>query len=310
MRRFTGTLISPSWVVPGTYAENLRFLEDKPAIAGVELLFFLYDGEIKKQLDSEWDEIRRFGERFIFTAHLPEQLSAGHEELVARLAPLVRHFIVHPPRENPGAQAKLLAEWAERYGGVQSPRGAGHDRGGGGPLFLAENISAGLLEALLPLLDEGTGLCMDTGHLLIEGRNPAAFFAAHRDRIGEIHLHGVDREAALHDRRLADHRRLRGDEPWLAELLPLLGDYRGLVNLEVFSWEEVRAGIDALRHTDGGWDRAGTANRHYYGGPYGKYCNRDGKSPEQPDQAQGQFGQSGRLLREDGGNTKTGTAQN
>ena len=250
MRHCTGALISPSWVIPGTYAENLRFLADKTAIAGVELLFFIYDDEIQKQLDSEWDEICRFGERFIFTAHLPGKLSAEHEGLVARLAPLVRHCIVHPPCENPGALAKLLAEWTKRYGGVQSPRKTG--RGSGGPLFLAENISAGLLEALLPLLDAGTGLCMDTGHLLIEGRNPAAFFAAHRDRIGEIHLHGLDREAALHDGRLADHRRLRGDEPWLAELLPLLGDYRGLVNLEVFSWEEVRAGIEALQNTGGG----------------------------------------------------------
>jgi sugar phosphate isomerase/epimerase len=224
-------LISPSWVIPGTYAENLRFLEDKKEIAGVELLFFIYDDEIKNQLDSEWEEIRRFRERFIFTAHLPEKLLPAHEELVARLAPQLRHFIVHPPRENPGAQAKLLAEWAERYGCV----------------FLAENIGPGLLEALLPHLDTGTGLCMDSGHLLLEGKSPAEFFAARRDRVGEIHLHGVDREAALHDGRLADHRRLRGDETWLAELLPLLDDYRGIINLEVFSWEEVRAGIEALR---------------------------------------------------------------
>ena len=230
------SLISPSWVIPGTYAENLRFLENKKEIGGVELLFFMYDDEIKKQLDSEWDEICRFRGRFVFTAHLPEQLLPAHEELVGRLAPLVRHFIVHPPGENPGARARLLTEWTERYGG--------HGRE---PLFLAENTSPGLLESLLPHLGEETGLCMDTGHLLLEGKNPAAFFAAHGDRIGEIHLHGIDREAARSDGRLADHRRLRGDEPWLVELVPLLGDYRGLVNLEVFSWEEVSAGIAALQ---------------------------------------------------------------
>ncbi|MDR2553518.1 MAG: AP endonuclease [Treponema sp.] len=234
-------LAAPSWVIPGTYAENLRFLAAKKEITGVELLFFMYDDEIKAQLDSEWKEIYGFRERFIFTAHLPENLLPGHEELAARLAPLVRHFVVHPPRENPGAQAKLLADWTRRYGGVQ----AGGRRG---PLFLAENITPGLLEALLPHLDEGTGLCMDTGHLLMEGKSPAEFFTGRRDRIGEIHLHGIDREAALRDGRLADHRRLREDDPWLAELFPLLKDYRGLINLEVFSWEEVRAGMEVLQN--------------------------------------------------------------
>jgi sugar phosphate isomerase/epimerase len=88
---------------------------------------------------------------------------------------------------------------------------------------------------------------MDTGHLLLGGESPAAFFSRHRDRIAEIHLHGVDRGAALRDGRLADHRRLRRGEAWLCELLPLLKDYGGVVNLEVFSWEEARAGTLVLQ---------------------------------------------------------------
>ena len=71
-------LTVPSWVIPGTYADNLRFLSDKKEIEGVELLFFLYDDEIKAQLDSEWEEICRYKERFIFTAHLPESLLPPH----------------------------------------------------------------------------------------------------------------------------------------------------------------------------------------------------------------------------------------
>jgi sugar phosphate isomerase/epimerase len=234
-------LITPSWVIPGTYAENLRFLADKKEIAGVELLFFIYNDETRAQLDSDWEEICRHRERFIFTAHLPEKLRSGHEELVARLTPQVRHFIVHPAAENPSAQGKLLEEWEKRYGARS------RDGNGRGPLFLVENTSPGLLEGLLPHLGAEAGLCMDTGHLLLEGKNPADFFAAHCGRIGEIHLHGLDHEAALQDGMLSDHRRLRGDEAWLAGLLPLLKNYRGVINLEVFSWEEVRAGIDVLR---------------------------------------------------------------
>jgi sugar phosphate isomerase/epimerase len=225
-------LVVPSWVIPGTYTENLRFLEDKKEIAGVELLFFIYDDETKAQLDSEWDEIISYSKRFVFTAHLPEKLLPEHEELVARLAPLVRHFIVHPPREKAGALARLLDEWTERYGA----------------LFLAENTASGLLEAMLPHLGEGAGLCMDTGHLLMDGQKPAEFFKARQDRIREIHLHSVDRKQAALDGRLADHRRLRGNEAWLIELFPLLRQFKGLINLEVFSWEEAKAGIEVLRN--------------------------------------------------------------
>ena len=223
-------LTVPSWVIPGTCAENLRFLENKKDIMGVELLFFLYDEEIKTQLDDEWDEILTFKERFVFTAHLPELLQPAHEELIVHLAPLVRHFIVHPNVQNPAAQAKLLEDWTERFGAV----------------FLAENTNPGYLEALLPYMETGAGLCMDTGHLLLDCQNPAAFYEKHRERIKEIHLHSINLEKAAIDGRLKDHRSLSGNEEWLRQLLPLLKDYSGVVNLEMFSWEEIAQSIDKI----------------------------------------------------------------
>ena len=241
------TLSVPSWVIPGTYAENLRFLENKKEVTGVELLFFIYNDEIRKQLDSEWDEIRTFEKRFVFTAHLPDVLLPSHDELVARLAPLVSHFIVHPPKENQAALVPILAEWVKKYN----------------VKFLVENTNPGLLEAMLPHLnlvshntgsparqqqfpETGIGLCMDTGHLLIEGKNPADFFRKYREHIGEIHLHTVNREQAAIDGRLADHRQLRKNEPWLIELLSLLGDFRGTINLELFSWQEVSDSMEII----------------------------------------------------------------
>lgn len=234
----------PSWVIAGTYAENLRFLENKKEIDGVELLFFLYDPEIKKQFDSEWEEVWQYRDRFTFTAHLPELLYPAHDELIAQLAPLVRHFIIHPSAENPLDQSRLLADWTRQYD----------------VSFLAENTNPGLLDALLPHLDINPGLCesaprcfaskvplcMDTGHLLLEGKNPAAFFTKHRENIKEIHLHGLDEKQAALDGKLIDHRRLWGNEPWLIELLPLLENYRGIINLEMFSWEEAAASIGIL----------------------------------------------------------------
>jgi len=222
----------PSWVIPGTYAENLRFLETKNAIQGVELLFFLYNDELKTLFDSEWDEICSYAKRFIFTAHLPELLLPAHSDLIARLAPIVRHLIIHPQSENISAQVALLSEWTKLYN----------------VKFLAENTNPGLLETMLPYLDLNSkeGICMDTGHLLLNGKKPASFMSEYCMSLGEVHLHSVDPEQAAIDGRLKDHRRLRSGEPWLLELLPLFKDYNGVINLEVFSWEEAEASIKVL----------------------------------------------------------------
>jgi hypothetical protein len=233
---FLRPLSVPSWVIPGTYAENLRFIAEQPEVRGVELLFFMYDNDIKTQFLAELEEIKSFSGRFVFTAHLPETLAEEHEELVEILLPLVRHFIVHPGKAgNIEAQAALINKWAERY---KSP---------GAPRFLAENTNPGLLEKTLPFLTPLAGLCMDTGHLLIEERSPAEFFSRHRGRIAEIHLHGMDREKAAVDGRLPDHRPLKENAPWFRDLFPLIAGFEGIVNLEVFSWEEAAQSIAAVK---------------------------------------------------------------
>ena len=228
----------PSWVIPGTYLENLRFLSDK-LVSGVELLFFIYDDEIARMLDDEFAGIRDYRDRFRFTAHLPDDLRSEHETLVEKLAPLVRHFIAHPATASePGAQkaqARMLNAWATKYKIASQPR------------FLMENTSPGLLEGMLPLLDEKIGVCMDTGHLLEQEQSPSVFMTRYGGRIGEIHLHGLDRKKAAVDGRLPDHRALCATDPWLHELLPLLQTFSGVVNLEVFSWDEAKQGVQVLQ---------------------------------------------------------------
>jgi hypothetical protein len=117
MEHFHFPLFVPSWVIPGTYLENLRFLEDKRDIDGVELLFFIYDEEIKAMLNREWAGICEYARRFTFTAHLPDTLKPEHEELIEKLLPLVKHFIVHPaPGDKAEEQAGFLADWMKRRG--------------------------------------------------------------------------------------------------------------------------------------------------------------------------------------------------
>jgi hypothetical protein len=202
----------------------------------------MYDAEIRRQLDDEWEGILQFKDRFVFTVHLPDSILPEHEELVERVSPLARSFVVHPGQpENAPALAALIMDWERRYPPRSGPAGAPSRR------FLVENTKPGWFEALLPHLEGAAGVCMDTGHLLLDGKNPADFFKAHRDRIGEIHLHGIDREKAALDGRLADHRAVQAGEKWFRDLFPLLGEFDGVINTEVFSWEEASAGMESIK---------------------------------------------------------------
>ncbi len=234
------SLAVPSWVIPGTYGENLRFLESHTEIDTVELLFFLYDDEVRSLLNSEFSLIKAFASRFVYTAHLPDPLGPEHEELVERLSPLVRHFIVHPGEPAKAEQVAVLLDlWENRYP-ADGNEETGRQR------FFVENTRPGRLEAMLKLRP-ASGICMDTGHLALEGASPLAFFMEHESRIGEIHLHGLDRKAAMADGYLPDHRALDGTEDWLWDLQSRLQEYSGVINMEVFSWPQAEKTLNILR---------------------------------------------------------------
>lgn len=227
-------LSCPSWVIPGTYGENLAFLDDKLSIENIELLFFMYDPSVRRELEADLKTIIRYRGRFTYTAHLPDTVQPEHEELVERLLPLVNHFILHPANpEEPrrlDELARLIEAWSVRYG----------------KRFLAENTKSSWLEALEARLPD-IPVCMDTGHLGSEGAI-LGFWKRRKGRIRELHLHSIDEAAARLDGRLPDHRPLRGDEAWLEPLIAEIGQQKTqpLINLELFSWQEVEKSLSVL----------------------------------------------------------------
>lgn len=230
-------LSCPSWVIPGTYGENLAFLETQGAIQNIELLFFIYDGSVKLELERDLNTIIRCRGRFTYTAHLPDRLNRDHEQLITILSPLVDHFVFHPVQPEEEMQvdelAHLIKGWQESYG----------DR------FLAENTKPLWLDALEERLPD-IPICMDTGHL---GQTDAIldFWQSRKGRIREIHLHSTDEKAARLDGRLPDHRPLRGDEAWLEPLVTASAAEPNppLINLELFSWQEVEQSLNVIQRT-------------------------------------------------------------
>jgi hypothetical protein len=228
-------LSCPSWVIPGTYGENLVFLEDKAAIVNVELLCFIYDESVQQELERELKFITGYQKRFTYTVHLPDRLSQDHEGLIEQLRPLASHFVFHPvnPEDHPRVDelAKIITSWRNQYG----------------DMFLAENTKPLWLEAFETLIPD-IPVCMDTGHLE-HSEAILAFWGHRKQRIREIHLHSTDRKTAELDGRLPDHRPLRGDEAWLVPLMQAVGQlYRDmLINLELFSWAEVAQSLEILK---------------------------------------------------------------
>lgn len=220
----------PSYVIPGTYAENLRFLADKPEVEGVELLFYLWDAEVEDLLSREIGEIRSYSGRFRFTAHLPDRIQPGHRVILEGISDLARSFVVHPPADLDGLGpfADLLTAWRAEFG----------DR------FFLENLRTGPFERALRVLPD-IPLCVDAGHILAEGGDPTERIARLRSsgrRIEELHLHGLSEGR--------DHRPFGDDSPWLRDLAPFLAGFAGVVEVELFDWEEARIALAAIRRVE------------------------------------------------------------
>ncbi len=214
----------PSYVIPGTYLENLRFLEKHAAVRNVELLFFSWDEEARKLLKSELPEIKKFANRFSFTVHMPNLLAAETANLPDTCEDFVTHFIVHPP--GPG---QTLAEYA---GLLENWRGRFGDK------FLLENTTAGNFEAVQALFPK-IPLCMDSGHLLLKDSSPAAFAKNNAFLIRQIHLHGIENGK--------DHAPFSLKDGWFRELVPYLRNFTGILELELFDWGSLSPLISMLQ---------------------------------------------------------------
>ncbi|NDV25659.1 cobamide remodeling phosphodiesterase CbiR [Desulfovibrio sp. JC010] len=159
---FPFQLAAPSWVIPGTVAENCRFLAGK--VDEIALLFFetepclgYTDADLPHELaesglsfhihhplDLPWDE---GGARVA-------EIVLGLSEKAAHLNPLAH--VVHPPQAGPQA-ARRIREFA-----------AGISEGGIKPgSVLFENIKENSLIGLTGLIaDNGMKICLDLGHIL------------------------------------------------------------------------------------------------------------------------------------------------
>ncbi len=151
---------APSWVIPGTPAENRAFLGRRFADIG---LYFL---ESHPCLAYAPKDLPEDDGRTTYHVHLPLDLpwesgATAVFDLAARLLGKVAHlrpwgFVLHPPRL-PGLLAEFMDLWR---GGGRNPAD-----------ILLENVEEAGPQVLWPAArDLGAGLCLDVGHMLAFGQ--------------------------------------------------------------------------------------------------------------------------------------------
>ncbi len=210
----------PSFIIPGTYLENIRFIDSLKEISNIELLFFSFDADTRDLLLGELGGIGEYKGRFSFTAHLPDPILACHRDLVEILVPIVDRFVVHVPEDRIGFKG-LLQGWIGEFGNI----------------FQVENVPGRAFSGTASVLPDAP-LCCDTGHLLLNGQNPSKLIGLWEERISEVHLHGVCVGR--------DHYPVNGDEEWFKEIIPFLGCFSGIIHMEVFDYQKLKPMIDLM----------------------------------------------------------------
>jgi sugar phosphate isomerase/epimerase len=116
------------------------------------------------------------------------------------------------------------------------------------PLLCIENLEDPLFEMAVPLIEKhDTGICMDVGHLAVQGIDELDFLARYARRIREVHLHDAIRRSSTHPQP-RDHLALgQGETEFLALLRQLeQTGFDGPVILELNSHSDLEASLHQL----------------------------------------------------------------
>lgn len=89
----------------------------------------------------------------------------------------------------------------------------------------------------------GLGLCLDLGHLLVQGEDPFQVFQRNRSRIRIMHLHGVDFESGLPRDHVGLHKLPSRLLPGIKQILE---SFQGVLCLEVFNFQDLAASLNVL----------------------------------------------------------------
>jgi len=246
---FSFKIGTTSFIYPAGYVQNVKMLA--PYLDEIELLLFesapesLPSTHEIKQLFNVSNEFD-----LTYNIHLPLDIFLGAPEpsvrqfaletviqvmdLTAALSPST--YTLHLPYGEAGFDNERIKRWQDR---LKTSMKKLASAGINGDMISIETLDYPLDWVEEILNDFNLSVCMDVGHLMLYGFDPEAVFNKHKNRTPILHLHGVDNQK--------DHLPLDRLAKENAEtVIRMLQQYEGVVSLEVFSFDHLKASLNFL----------------------------------------------------------------
>ncbi len=252
--RFPFRLGTTSYIIPADLMTNVGFLA--PYLDDIELVLFEADHESNLPDEKTIVALKEIADsnNLSYTVHLPLGLSLGAAEekerrssvdkalrvleLTSPLNPAA--YVLHYEGDRRGViPSENMADWTE---GLRASTAELLSSGIPSHLFCVETLDYPF--ALVhPIVHEfELSVCLDIGHVLLQGYPLDAYLAKYHDRIRVIHAHGI--------REKKDHRDLGGLRNSDLELLfSDLQSWRSsapILTLEVFDENDFRLSLDVV----------------------------------------------------------------
>ena len=239
-----------SFIYPDLYVPNVEMLG--AFVDEIELLLFESEPVASLLSKTVLKDLQRLSQelKLTYNIHLPTDISISDPdparqkhaietlikiaERVAPLSPIT--YTLHVPYAGAGFGGGHIEKWQEVvYGNLEKIIASG---------VPANQIAIETLDYPFQMIAEivtdlKLSICMDIGHLILQGAELSAVFDAFSKSISIIHLHGIENDK--------DHRPLnRLPEGLLDPVLGILKKFCGTVSLEVFDFEHLQTSLNFL----------------------------------------------------------------
>ena len=241
-----------SFIYPDDYVPNVKMLG--PYLENIELLLFESrhtDALPSKQVIGELAVLAK-DFNLTYNVHLPTDISISSRdpqqqriavETIIRVADRVEPLnpttlTLHVPYNETSSDEDGVKSWQQRvFTNLKQILASGTPA----QLISIENLDYPL-EFLDPVIcDLDLTICLDYGHLILQGDDIDTFFKTYAAKTAIVHLYGV---AENHFHFALD----RLPEKLLPPIMGLLANFKGTVSMEVFSYADLDASLKFMEN--------------------------------------------------------------
>ncbi len=243
-------IATTSFIYPDHMLANVEMLG--PYVDEIELIFFESAPRDGLPQRSEIEQLALAAQKFDLTynIHLPLDIDPGSNDSSVRslaikiIQKIIRltgplspsTYTLHLPFHQRTPHQAAIEDWHSR---IRQSLDRLSDTDIKGDLFSIETLDYPFewLDEILTAFD--IAVCIDAGHLLHNGFDLQRIFQKYASRTSIFHLHGVENDR--------DHVSLENVPPGYSETITeILNRFRGVVSIEVFSYQMLKTSLKCL----------------------------------------------------------------